>query len=140
MNMSMNINMNTKTKEFLQELFNTYKTDIIEFQGKCCICEVDVNLEIEMDHEGKTTISGGALYTTDTGKKVLKCASCFEEQPILYVPCGAECEVYSRVVGYLRPVKQWNPGKKEEFKMRTMFDSDTALKNLGVEEKKWISQ
>ncbi len=29
--------------------------------------------------------------------------------------CDCECEVYSRVVGYLRPVKQWNKGKKEEF-------------------------
>jgi ribonucleoside-triphosphate reductase len=29
--------------------------------------------------------------------------------------CGRETEVYSRVVGYLRPVKQWNDGKKKEF-------------------------
>jgi len=35
--------------------------------------------------------------------------------------CDAETEVYSRVVGYLRPVKQWNNGKKEEFKMRKVF-------------------
>ena len=27
-----------------------------------------------------------------------------------------KCEVYSRVVGYLRPVQQWNPGKQEEWK------------------------
>ncbi|MGB9703173.1 MAG: ribonucleoside triphosphate reductase [Candidatus Micrarchaeia archaeon] len=33
-----------------------------------------------------------------------------------------ECEVYSRIVGYLRPVKQWNPGKQEEFKDRKVFD------------------
>ncbi len=32
--------------------------------------------------------------------------------------CGQECEVYSRVVGYLRPTRQWNDGKIEEFKMR----------------------
>ena len=31
------------------------------------------------------------------------------------------CEVYSRVVGYLRPVNQWNPGKKQEFKDRKEF-------------------
>ncbi len=36
--------------------------------------------------------------------------------------CGEETEVYSRVVGYLRPVKQWNKGKKQEFKSRTLFD------------------
>ena len=31
---------------------------------------------------------------------------------------GSKCEVYSRVVGYLRPVQNWNKGKKEEFGMR----------------------
>ena len=35
--------------------------------------------------------------------------------------CGEPCEVYSRVVGYLRPVKQWNRGKQEEFKFRRTF-------------------
>jgi len=35
--------------------------------------------------------------------------------------CNERCEVYSRVVGYLRPVNQWNMGKKEEFKMRQVF-------------------
>jgi anaerobic ribonucleoside-triphosphate reductase len=35
--------------------------------------------------------------------------------------CGSECEVYSRVVGYLRPIKQWNKGKQEEFSMRRMY-------------------
>lgn len=32
-----------------------------------------------------------------------------------------ECEVYSRVTGYLRPVKQWNDGKQQEFLNRKMF-------------------
>lgn len=32
-----------------------------------------------------------------------------------------ECEVYSRVVGYLRPVSQWNKGKKEEYEKRTTY-------------------
>jgi len=35
--------------------------------------------------------------------------------------CGAQTEVYSRVVGYLRPVSQWNRGKQEEFKIRKTF-------------------
>jgi len=35
--------------------------------------------------------------------------------------CGGECEVYSRVVGYLRPVRQWNLGKQEEFHRRTPY-------------------
>jgi anaerobic ribonucleoside-triphosphate reductase len=36
--------------------------------------------------------------------------------------CGAKCEVYSRVVGYLRPVDQWNDGKQAEFSIRKTFD------------------
>ena len=35
--------------------------------------------------------------------------------------CDDYCEVYSRVVGYLRPVKQWNKGKQEEFGLRQEF-------------------
>lgn len=34
---------------------------------------------------------------------------------------GTKCEVYSRVVGYLRPVQSWNKGKQEEFTMRKNF-------------------
>ncbi len=36
------------------------------------------------------------------------------------------CEVYSRIVGYLRPVSQWNAGKQEEFKDRKMYDKVLA--------------
>lgn len=41
--------------------------------------------------------------------------------------CSAEgkvnkCEVYSRIVGYLRPVDQWNDGKQSEFYDRKLFD------------------
>ena len=36
--------------------------------------------------------------------------------------CGRKTEVYSRVVGYLRPVDQYNPGKQAEFKQRRFFD------------------
>lgn len=36
--------------------------------------------------------------------------------------CGADCEVYSRVVGYIRPVNQWNKGKKKEFSDRKTFE------------------
>jgi anaerobic ribonucleoside-triphosphate reductase len=35
--------------------------------------------------------------------------------------CGSETEVYSRIVGYLRPVKTWNDGKQQEFKERTPY-------------------
>ena len=34
---------------------------------------------------------------------------------------GTPTEIYSRVVGYYRPVQQWNDGKQEEFKDRKVF-------------------
>ncbi|MCP6718505.1 MAG: ribonucleoside triphosphate reductase [Patescibacteria group bacterium] len=42
----------------------------------------------------------------------LQCPKCTIEQP---------CEVYSRIVGYIRPVSQWNDGKKMEWKDRKEF-------------------
>ncbi len=35
--------------------------------------------------------------------------------------CHGDTEIYSRVVGYLRPVKQWNNGKQAEFSLRKMY-------------------
>jgi len=49
-----------------------------------------------------------------------KCGYLAGEQPTCS-HCASECEVYSRVVGYLRPVKQWNKGKKEEFRERKTY-------------------
>jgi len=35
--------------------------------------------------------------------------------------CGKDCDVYSRVVGYFRPVRNWNEGKQEEFRQRVEY-------------------
>jgi len=40
--------------------------------------------------------------------------------------CHCETEVYSRVVGYLRPVQQWNEGKQAEFERRSTFHLEGA--------------
>jgi len=47
------------------------------------------------------------------------CPQCTIKQP---------CEVYSRIVGYLRPVQQWNEGKQEEFKERKEFKMPATVK------------
>ncbi|MFH1225077.1 MAG: anaerobic ribonucleoside-triphosphate reductase [Candidatus Diapherotrites archaeon] len=41
--------------------------------------------------------------------------------------CGKECEVYSRIVGYFRPVQNWNMGKREEFGERLEYSEQKAL-------------
>ncbi|MEM4704792.1 MAG: ribonucleoside triphosphate reductase, partial [Candidatus Bathyarchaeia archaeon] len=46
--------------------------------------------------------------------------------------CGAKCEVYSRVVGYLRPVDQWNDGKQAEFAIRRTFDKSTVTQPMAL--------
>jgi len=43
--------------------------------------------------------------------------------------CKAKTEVYSRVVGYYRPIETWNKGKKEEFRKRKAYN----LKNKNIE-------
>jgi len=50
--------------------------------------------------------------------------------------CNQETEIYSRVVGYLRPVKQWNDGKQAEFALRktyraTSIDGDLTATVIG---------
>jgi len=44
-----------------------------------------------------------------------QCPRCAAEQKT------TQCEVYSRVVGYIRPVNQWNKGKQQEFRDRRTF-------------------
>ncbi|MDA3881821.1 MAG: ribonucleoside triphosphate reductase [Bacteroidales bacterium] len=49
--------------------------------------------------------------------------------------CGEETEVYSRIVGYMRPVRQWNNGKQQEFKDRKICKvSDEEFESADVEE------
>jgi ribonucleoside-triphosphate reductase len=40
---------------------------------------------------------------------------------------GTPAEVYSRIVGYYRSVRNWNRGKREEYGQRVMFQPDTSL-------------
>lgn len=39
------------------------------------------------------------------------------------------CEVFSRVVGYYRPVQNWNTGKQQEFIERVTFSVDASMNN-----------
>ena len=43
--------------------------------------------------------------------------------------CGKSCEVYSRITGYYRPLKNWNDGKAQEYKDRKVYHKpdDTSI-------------
>ena len=101
---------------YLKSLF-AREGDVIEFRGKCHDCGAETAVVCIRDGE-EISVTGGA-YWREIEKDFVKCESCFNIQPKLtnYMPC----EVYSRVVGYLRPVGQWNTGKKAEFKERKLF-------------------
>ena len=75
----------------------------------------------EISFNGELIENGVYLSYDNAGEKinVFKCADCYAKNPALtnYQPC----EVYSRVVGYIRPVQQWHKGKKQEFEERKEF-------------------
>jgi ribonucleoside-triphosphate reductase len=111
----------------------------------------DVFEALDLQDEIQTKYTGGTVFHTFAGERiddpqsvkrlVYKICNNYHLPYITFTPtfsvcpshgyikgeqekcpnCADDCEVYSRVVGYLRPVKQWNKGKQEEFDSRQVF-------------------
>jgi anaerobic ribonucleoside-triphosphate reductase len=69
---------------------------------KCIHCNNE--MELVVIDEKAPELAGQTMYVCHTCKKLFR-----------------PCEVYSRVVGYIRPVNQWNEGKQSEFKDRVTY-------------------
>lgn len=93
-------------------------TDRTEYKGKCHDCGKGVKVRIFRDDKEAIVIEGGAVYNP-LRQTFLKCDNCFQKDSVLRN--WRQIEVYSRVVGYIRPVSGWNKGKIEEFKQRKEF-------------------
>ena len=106
------------TKDQLQQLFNDSGVPALDFTGPCHGCGTEITVTAAMEPDGKLTISGGAVYQPDE-RLFVKCDVCFNRDAEL--KRWRPVEVYSRVVGYMRPVAGYNPGKKAEFEMRVNF-------------------
>jgi len=115
------------------------------------ILALELQEELQTKYTGGTTFHfflGEALPNADTCKLLVKRVLSRYRIPYLSVTptfsvcpkhgyltgekahcphCGAETEVYSRVVGYYRPVANWNKGKKEEYKHRKFFKLNEVL-------------
>lgn len=65
--------------------------------------------------------------TSDDSIAIIKCNNCYAKSKEL--TNYQECEVYSRIVGYLRPVNQFNKGKQEEYKDRKNYEITTPSAN-----------
>jgi hypothetical protein len=83
---------------------------------KCHDCGKEISLNGNQELEGAVSL----VYDNQSEKiNILKCNECYAKSPALtkFQPC----EVYSRVVGYIRPVQQWHKGKRQEYGDRVEF-------------------
>jgi hypothetical protein len=81
-----------------------------------CGCEITINTANEIENGQLLKY----MLPDETDMAIFKCNTCFAKDKSL--KNYQNTEVYSRVVGYLRPVSQWNEGKQQEFKDRKEFD------------------
>ena len=108
------------TVERLHELFDKNpEKEVLAWPGRCHDCANEVTVTATPKDDG-IHIQGGGVFEPLTDKFFLKCDPCFDKDPVLRN--FQDCEVYSRVVGYLRPVAQWNDAKRTEFSDRRVFD------------------
>ena len=91
----------------------------ITVRGGCHDCGIDCAVHATALEDG-IEICGGAVYDVGQPNYVVKCDECYGKDVILRD--YQECLVYSRIVGYLTPTKQWNEAKQAEFKDRKMYN------------------
>ena len=113
-------------------------------------CTDDLFEALELQEPLQTKYTGGTVFHTFLGERITAAAAkliirkAFKKSAMPYMSisptfsvcpnhgytagehfkcpkCEEDCEVYARVVGYLRPVQQWNKGKVAEYKDRKVF-------------------
>lgn len=105
------------TQKQLEEMFEAEKAKQLVFEGHCHDCDDKIQVIATMRDDG-IQVTGGAVFKP--GEDIfIKCEDCYKVDNTL--TCWQPCQVYSRVVGFYRPVEYWNKGKREEFKMRKNF-------------------
>lgn len=111
----------------IDDLFEKMKSGTpVQFKGVCCDCNSEVEIQAHILGDS-IVIDGGAVFAPPAAWNhqdmyMFKCQKCFEKDSKFY----PKTEVYSRVVGYMRPVSQWNDGKKAEFDTRKTFEFDSC--------------
>lgn len=108
------------TKQELSNMIGNNQFATILFD--CYDCKESGSIHVERTSATELNISGGALFKPPQNWQpetnlLAKCQVCFDKEPTF----KPETEVYSRCVGYLRPVKNWNKAKKGEFALRKTF-------------------
>jgi hypothetical protein len=101
----------------LEHLFEEHNAQELSWEGLCHDCKKECIVTAKRTKDG-IDIEGGALYQPDD-EVYIKCDSCFDNNRIL--TNFRKNSVYSRVVGYLRPVDAWNKAKQTEFHARKNY-------------------
>ena len=123
-----NMDMKSETWRWIQELFDKHEAEqvaYLDFSGICHDCRGPAAVTVHRFNDGKIEVNGGAIHKIrQSDFPYFKCEHCLEADPVFrnFQPC----EVFTRVVGYMRPVKQWNKGKKAEYAIRKNFNTDCA--------------
>ena len=85
-----------------------------------CKCEIKA--------KGDKILNGKYLVYEIEGVRIcaIKCNKCYKKDKSL--KNFQECEVYSRIVGYYRPITSWNESKQEEYGDRKNFELKRSTK------------
>lgn len=113
------------TERYLLDLMDEKGDDHINLVSTCQHCGGDIALMVDRDGIDGLKVRGNChvRYYPQVSRLVGLCVDC----EMAGVTLGCPCETFSRVTGYLRPIKNYNPGKKAEFRMRKTFDMDAAI-------------
>jgi hypothetical protein len=131
----------------LEEIFKQSESPVVTFKLPCVACETPTLFAVALifDDAGNPCdlrTSRGVLRWDRTADQRLtaaphggggwqvKCRRCTEIDGHSE-ECGRNTEVYSRVVGYFRPIRMWNQGKRREFARRRYFRLGTETKGGG---------
>ena len=102
----------------IEKSFDEHKSDVLIWHADCHDCNTEVNFRAERKKDG-IHLSGGAMYEPIDDEFFFKCPECFKNNPTL--TRWQKNEIYSRCVGYMRPISSWNKGKQSEFKKRVPY-------------------
>ena len=117
--------MNTMSVQDLHDLFDEFQeVTALAFAGTCADCAGPVEVVVTLA-DGAFVITGGGVFKNprwdgkDEARRFrCKCDPCMQKDPTM----AQSADVYSRVVGYMQPVGQWNDGKRAEFARRKTYD------------------
>ncbi len=121
-----------RTRDFIDRLFKEDGVPCLEFTGKCQDCQEPVSVVIFASDRDNPEGNGGMIVGhDDLEPPMFKCSKCLDRDGNMI--SFTRPEIFTRVCGYLRPVKGFNPGKKAEWKDRTFYDNTKSIKNAKEE-------